>query len=282
MDWTRLAETFEEPMIQTAVSVGLELVIGLSLAFGASRALHRLFARRVSPQQAILIRRITFYGLGTLVVLSALRQLGLDLSLLVGAAGILTVAVGFASQTSASNLISGLFLLAEEPFENGDVIRIGDTTGEVVSIDLLSAKIRTFDNLYVRVPNETLIKSEIVNMTRYPIRRFNVDFQVAYKEDLAQVEELLLATLDARVEILDEPAPVFRIQGFGASGMDLRVCAWTRTEGWYENESDLRMAIKRVLDQAGIEMPFPHVSVYAGSATEALPVRLETPAPAAD
>ena len=269
-------------MVQTAVSVGLELLIGLALSFGASRALYQLFARRVSPQQAILIRRITFYGLGTLVVLSALRQLGLDLSLLVGAAGILTVAVGFASQTSASNLISGLFLLAEEPFEIGDVIRIGDTTGEVVSIDLLSAKIRTFDNLYVRVPNETLIKSEIVNLTRYPIRRFNVDFQVAYKEDLAGVEKVILETLDARVEILDEPAPMFRIQGFGASGMDLRVSAWTRTQGWYESESDLRMAIKQALDEADIEMPFPHVSVYAGSATDALPVRLETPAPAAD
>ncbi len=278
MDWARLSAFFEQPAAQTAASVGLELGMGLALAFGASRALHRLFARRISPQQAILVRRITFYGLATLVLLSALRQLGLDLSLLVGAAGIVTVALGFASQTSASNLISGLFLLAEEPFAIGDVIAIGDLKGEVVSIDLLSAKIRTFDNLYVRVPNETLIKTEIVNMTRYPIRRFAVDFEVAYKEDLARVRELIEATLDARVEVLDEPSPIFRVQGFGASGVSLRVFAWTRIEGWFELESDLRMDIKRALDDAGIEIPFPHVSLYAGSATEPIPVRVEPPA----
>lgn len=282
MDWASLRTWFEQPMVQSGITVGLELLVGLALAFGASRALHRLFSRRISPQQAILVRRVVFYGLASLVVLSALRQLGLDLGLLVGAAGILTVAVGFASQTSASNLISGLFLLAEEPFSIGDVIKIGETRGEVVSIDLLSAKIRTFDNLYVRVPNETLIKSEIVNMTRYPIRRFGVDFEVAYKEDLQRVRGIIEATLDARVEVLDEPAPVFRVQGFGASGMSLRVFAWTRTEGWFELESELRIDIKRALDQAGIEIPFPHVSLYAGSATDAMPVRVETPPTTAD
>ena len=83
------------------------------------------------------------------------------------AAGLLTVALGFAAQTSASNLISGLFLLGERPFVVGDVIRLASgITGEVVGIDLLSVKIRTFDNLLVRVPNETLLKSELTNLTR--------------------------------------------------------------------------------------------------------------------
>jgi hypothetical protein len=92
------------------------------------------------------------------VVAGALHQAGLKLGVLPGAAGILTVAIGFASQTSASNLISGLFVIAERPFVVGDIIRVAETTGEVLSVDLLSVKIRTFDNLYVRIPNEGIIR----------------------------------------------------------------------------------------------------------------------------
>ena len=86
----------------------------------------------------ILLKRAIFYGIMILMSMSALRELGFDLSVILGAAGILSVAIGFASQTSASNLISGLFLMMERPFSIGDVIRVEQTTGEVISIDLLS------------------------------------------------------------------------------------------------------------------------------------------------
>ena len=120
---------------------------------------------------------------------SALRELGFKLSVLLGAAGVLTVAVGFASQTSASNIISGLFLLGERPFSVGDVIRVGSTTGEVLSIDLLSAKLRTFENLFVRIPNETLIKSEVTNLSRLPVRRLDLKIGIAYKEEVGENKE---------------------------------------------------------------------------------------------
>src|SRR5690606_3033117 len=122
--------------------------------------------------------------------------LGFSLSVLLGAAGVLSVALGFASQTSASNLISGLFLIGEQPFQLGDTIKVGNTTGEVLSIDLLSVKLRTFDNLYVRIPNESLIKSEMTNLTRFPIRRFDLLIGVAYKENISQVRQIMQNVAD--------------------------------------------------------------------------------------
>ncbi|MFN9975907.1 MAG: mechanosensitive ion channel family protein, partial [Phycisphaerae bacterium] len=113
----------------------------------------------------------------------ALDSLGFDLKVLLGAAGILTVAVGFAAQTSASNLISGLFLMFERPFVVGNSIVIGDLRGEVVAIDMLSTKIRTFTNMMVRIPNETLVKSNIVNLSYFPIRRVDLEVGVAYSSD---------------------------------------------------------------------------------------------------
>ena len=152
------------------------LVAGIVLARLARLAVSRTLARQLSRQQLMLARRLVFYTILLLFLASALRQLNFDLSVLLGAAGILTVAIGFASQTSASNLISGLFMVFEGAVEVGDVVKVGDITGEVLSVDLLSTKLRTFDNLLVRIPNETMVKTTITNLNRFPIRR--VDLQI--------------------------------------------------------------------------------------------------------
>ncbi len=147
--------------------------VGFVVARAVSAALLRIMGRFLNGQQRMIVSRVVYYLLLGLFLMSALHELGFSLSILMGAAGILSVAVGFASQTSASNLISGLFLIVERPFSVGDVITLGNTTGEVLSIDLLSVKLRTFDNLYVRIPNETVIKSEVTTLTKFPNRRID-------------------------------------------------------------------------------------------------------------
>jgi small-conductance mechanosensitive channel len=149
----------------------LILIIGYLLARVARNGISRLKFANLTPHGMTLIKRAVFYGIMVLTGVSVMKELGFDLSVVLGAAGILSVAIGFASQTSASNLISGLFLMMERPFLIGDVIRVGDTTGEVISIDLLSVKVRTFDNLFVRLPNESMIKTQVTTLTKFPIRR---------------------------------------------------------------------------------------------------------------
>jgi small-conductance mechanosensitive channel len=92
------------------------------------------------------------------------------------------VAIGFASQTSASNLISRLFLMIERPFSIADVIRVGNTTGEFISIDLLSVKLRNVDSFFVRIPNETMIKNEVTRLTKFPVRPADLKVGIAYKD----------------------------------------------------------------------------------------------------
>lgn len=259
----------------------LVLVVGLALARGIAAAVARLFKRRTSQQDAMVLRRVVRYSLGMLVLMACLNVLGLKLSVLLGAAGILTVAIGFASQTSASNLISGLFLIVERPFVVGDVIQIGEKTGEVLSVDMLSVKLRTFDNLYVRVPNETIIKTEVTNLTHYPIRRFDLKIGVAYKEDLGHVEQVLRAVADAHPLCLVDPNPLFIVLGFGNSSIDLQFSVWAQREKWLDMRNALHREVKEAFDREGIEIPFPHLSLYAGSVTAPHPVRIE-PAEAPD
>lgn len=252
----------------------LLVVAGLVLARLSRVATVRTLGDRLNRQQLMLIRRAVSYTILILFLISAMRELGFDFGVLLGAAGIVTLALGFASQTSMSNLISGLFMILERSLEIGDVVRIGSTTGEVLTIDLLSTKLRTFDNLLVRIPNETIVKAEITTLTRFPIRRVDVRIGVAYKEDLKRVQEVILEVVDRNPLCLEEPKPILIAQGFGDSSIDYLLGVWAKRENFLEVRNRLQREIKETFDQEGIEIPFPQRSLHAGSATEPLPVRL--------
>ena len=271
MDWLgNLSWATVLPLARAAVLV----LIGLLLSSLASRLAVRFLRHRLSVHVLQLIRRITFYAILALFVTSALRELGFNLAVLMGAAGVLGVAIGFASQTTASNLISGLFLIGERSFEVGEIIKVGQTTGEVLSIDALSVKLRTMDNLYVRIPNETLIKSEVTTLNRFPIRRFDLTVGVAYKEDLDRVRDVLMNAAEANVHCLDEPAPLFIFTGFGDSSLDIQFSVWARRENFLTLRNTISADIKRAFDEAGIEIPFPHRTIYTGEVTKPMPIQM--------
>lgn len=252
----------------------LLLAAGFVVAKLLAGMARRLAAGRLEMAQEILLRRATYYLVLSLFIVASLHQLGFNLGVLLGAAGVLSVAIGFASQTSASNLVSGLFLIAERPFQIGDVIQVEGTTGEVLAIDLLSVKLRTFDNLYVRIPNETLIKTEVRTLTKLPIRRLDLQLGVAYKENLERVRDLLFEVADRNPICLDEPKPLFIMQKYGDSAIEFQFSAWTLQENFLELRTGLQLQIKTAFDEQGIEIPFPHRSLYAGSMTDPFPVRL--------
>ncbi|WP_442915624.1 mechanosensitive ion channel family protein [Marinobacter sp. C2H3] len=253
------------------------LVMGLILGSIAARSVGRLMAERTSRHHTVMVRRLVFYVVVTVFVVAAMREVGFSLDVLLGAAGILTVAIGFASQTSASNMISGLFLLVEKPFEIGDFIEVDATIGEVVGIDMLSVKLRTPDNLYVRIPNETLIKTQVVNRSRFPIRRLDLVIGIAYAEDIEAVSALLLEVAEREPLCLEEPRPFIQVTGFGPSSVDMQFSCWVARENLLEGRSRLMISAKRALDEAGIEIPYPHTSVYAGSHSEPFRVQLLAP-----
>ena len=272
VDWIQSIPGSEMAIMLTRAVVLLAL--GLLIAALASRLTRRIGAKRFSTHGQQLARRVVYYGVLALFVASALRELGFSLAVLMGAAGVLTVAIGFASQTSASNLISGLFLIGERPFGVGDIIRVGSTTGEVLSIDLLSVKLRTFDNLFVRIPNETLIKSEVTTLSRFPIRRLDLTVGIAYKEDINRARDVLLEVATKNPLCLDEPPPLFIFLGFGESSLDIQFSVWARRENFLNLRNTITAEIKEAFDAAGVEIPFPHRSLYAGEASRPFPVTI--------
>lgn len=258
-------------------------IIAFVLAVVAAKLVRRLVVKRpqVSPR-SVLIGQTTAAALIILGGLVSLRLLGVDLSLLLGAAGILTVAIGFASQTSASNIISGLFLMTERAFKVGDLITVDGTTGYVLSVDFLSVRLRTFDNLMVRIPNETVLKGKVTNITHFPIRRIDLKIRVAYKEDMDKVKALLSDLVDRNPLCFDEPPPFFYFLGYGDSALEFQFSVWTSQAEFWSVRTSLYLDIKKCLDENGIEIPFPHLSLYAGKATAGFPVKMVQEEPETD
>lgn len=234
----------------------------------------RTMKKRFSQQSIMIVRKLLSYTALFIILILILKQLNVKLAAILGAAGIAGIAIGFASQTSLSNIISGVFLISEKAFTVGDIIKVDGISGIILSVDLLSVKIRTFDNQYVRIPNEKLINNEVVNVTKFPIRRLDINLTIAYKEDLSRVRELLLEITEKNPHCLDNPEPLFVIKEFGDHGVELLLGVWFFKTDYLVTKNTMMQEIKEHFDREGIEIPFPHLSLYAGSISDPLKIQM--------
>ncbi len=139
--------------IESLLFFTLILVIGVLIARIVSINVRRALSERLPVNERELLTKLVYYGIVILAFLAALPQLNVDLSGLLVAGGIAGIVIGFASQSVISNLISGLFLMFERPIQIGDNINVSDVTGSVEDIRVLSTVIKTFDGIYIRIPN---------------------------------------------------------------------------------------------------------------------------------
>lgn len=268
-----LISTFwSSPLLQKSTRAAVVLVTGLPLVFAVSSIVARVLRHRLGEQGGNLLARIVRYAGYVMVLVGVLQEFGFNLAAVLGAAGIAGVAIGFASQTSLSNLISGLFIVGERPFEKGDVIEVGTFIGTVEEIGLMALTLRTFDNRSVRIPNETLVKTNVVTVTRYPIRRVDMTVGVGYNEAIDQVMRVLRQVADAHPAVLDEPEVVIVFNGFGESSLNFMIGAWAIKEDVIKVKNELPLRIKEAFDREGIEMPFPHRVMAGGKAVEPIPI----------
>lgn len=248
------------------------LVVGLILIYFIAFMVRKLTPDKFSKQRKMIINRLVLYTGFLLLFFVLIKELKLDLAPFFGAAGVIGLVIGVASQSSIGNIVSGFFLVSEKSFEIGDVIRIGDKAGTVYSIDLLSIKIRTFDGVLLRIPNQTVISTELINVTKFPIRRLDFDVSVAYKEDLGKVKKLLEKVAKENPLCLDEPTPLIVFKTFADSGINVLLGVWFEKANYLEVKNSVFQEIKAIFDTEGIEIPFPHVSLYAGEASKAFSI----------
>ena len=231
--------------------------------FKILKALSKKFLlKKMSIQTQHIIKKAIDYSAFVTIVLTAFHRLGINVSGLLGAAGIAGIAIGFAAQTSVSNVISGLFVITERAFKIGDIIEISGIIGTVQSIDLLSVALKTFDSQYVRVPNETIIKANLINYSHFPLRRIKTELSVPYGIDLRRVETILIDTAKKSRFIVDDPAPSVLWTAFASSGISCALLAWTSVQDYGTARNSIFIDIDERLKAEGIEIPFDQLVVH--------------------
>lgn len=244
----------------------ISTILTVAVILGVFRFLQMAVARTASKKfpeaKVFLARKIVKYAGYSIAAAILLKAVGINITALLGAAGIAGIAIGFAAQTSVSNLISGIFLISEKPFEMGDVIQTGDITGTVLSIDLLSIKIQTFDNRFVRIPNETIIKTNVINLTKFPIRRMDIRFQVSYNADIEKVIDTCAKIAQRNRYALDNPEPLILVDSFDNSGINILFGIWFERSQLVSLKNSIIIDIQRRFAEEHIEIPYPKMDVY--------------------
>ncbi|MBP5519072.1 MAG: mechanosensitive ion channel family protein [Treponema sp.] len=226
-----------------------------------AKAIRRVPESKLPAQRTAIIIRFLKYIFYVVVVLYILGTFGIDLKAIWGAAGIAGVAIGFAAQTSVSNLISGLFVLTEGSIHVGDTIIVGDVTGIVDEVKLLSIRVHTHDNQMVRIPNSTIINSNLTNNSYHNKRRLTLKVGVDYSTDMRTALETLKKAPELCPTVLKDPLPAVWFDGFDNSSINLVVAVWFKPKDFLQTKNDLYIAIKQVLDDASISIPFNQLDV---------------------
>lgn len=221
----------------------------------------KVSAGKIQQQYALLISKIISYIFYALVVMYILSLFGVKLGAIWGAAGIAGIAVGFAAQTSVSNLISGMFVLGEKAMKVGDFIEVGGVSGTVDSVGLLSVKIHTVNNQMVRIPNSSIINSNFQNNSYFEIRRFSFELDIDYSTDMNAALDALSSVPALCPSVLKDPAPAVWYNGFGDSGINIVLAVWFNSSDLVKMKNEVYIAIKKVFDERKINIPFNRLDV---------------------
>jgi len=243
-------------IIIVAVSVIIAKIVRLNV--------RRALKEKVPKTTLVTIEKIVYYTIIIFGFIIAIPYIGFSLSGLLVAGGIAGIVIGLATQTVISNLISGLFLMAEKPIQIGDGVSIGDIGGVVKDIRVLSTTIRTWDGIYVRIPNEKVFTSSIYNYNAHAARRFEYKIGIAYKSDADKAIEVIKKLLEEHPFILKEPAPQIFVEELADSSVNLTVKIWAPSSEWYGVKTEMLWKIKVALEKAGIEIPFPQLVIWKG------------------
>ena len=251
------------------------LAVGLLIALVIRNSMRRSLSPRLPAHVYKPLENIVFYSIVFVAAVTALRPFGLNLGSLIVAGGLASIVIGLAAQNTLGDIISGVFLLIEQPLRVGDPVQIGDVTGEVVDVRVISTLIRTWDGHLVRIPNKIVFDSVIINFSRTRARRIDFILGIHYESDVQVAIEAVRSLIDESPYCLLNPPPEIFVDSYGSSAINLRIRCWTPTRLWYPAKMHIQTEIKRVLEEHGIKIPYPQLDLHLRSAHTDLRVRLE-------
>ncbi len=268
--------TAEDGGIALAISTAVILASLFGLLFVARiiRRMVRKYIVRVPNLSKLL--QVFLVGLIYWIVLAfglmiVLSGLGVDISPVFALVGGASFILAFAFQDTLGNLASGLMIMVNRPFDEGDYVDIGGVAGTVKSVSIVATTVTTPDNQVIVIPNKNVWGNVITNVTTSKTRRVDLTFGIGYDDDIETAQRVLEEVVSAHPLVLKDPAPVIRVGTLGASSVDFIVRPWTKTVDYWTVHWDLTRQVKEAFDAAGVSIPYPqqdlHIKDLAAIAT---------------
>lgn len=239
-------------------------LISLALAKGLTLYFRKSLKDKINKQHLEVLTKVIFYGVITIAIIWIMPTIGVELSGLLVAGGILGLALGFASQSIVANLISGIFLMIERPIKIGDLVEIDEHIGYVEDIRIISTAIRTFEGLSVRIPNEIVFTSSLINYWNNPVRRINYEIGIRYSDDAQKAIRIINEIIDREPLALKEPAPITFVDGLGDNSVDIVVRFWAPQSEYFFLKREILWKLKMAIEEEGIQIPFPQRVLWYG------------------
>jgi small-conductance mechanosensitive channel len=250
-------------------AIAVILVLAVIIAKICTTFLKKKLSDRMEKADLNVLISIVWWAIILIGIFFASPHFKIDLSGLLVAGGIVAVIIGFASQSVVSNFVSGIFLIIERPMKIGDNINIEDITGNVEHIQILSTIVRTFEGIYVRVPNEKVFTSNIKNYVSNVARRFDYKIGISYRDDADRAIMIIRDVIEQEPFALKNPEPLVFVDKLGDSSVELLIRIWAPSKEWYDLKMSLLTKIKTTLEAGGIEIPYPQQVVWVQQAPSA-------------
>ncbi|MGB9770823.1 MAG: mechanosensitive ion channel family protein [Candidatus Kapaibacteriota bacterium] len=226
-----------------------------------SKRIRFILRDKVSFQTLSVLNRFIIWIFIILYIFVILSYFGINLTGLLALGGFASIIIGFATQKVVGNSIAGLFLIFERPIKLGQSVRIADVSGFVEEIRFLSTIIRSFEGEFIRIPNEQVFTSIIINLTENVARRVDYIIGIHYSNDFSKAREIILNFLNYQKFVLSAPAPEVFVEKFSSSSVDIHIRFWAPTEKWYETKNNLLPIIRTELENNGINIPYPQMEI---------------------
>ncbi|ANU06552.1 mechanosensitive ion channel domain-containing protein [Paraurantiacibacter namhicola] len=268
--WTKFIAML--PLIGAAIGVAVLISLVGYLLAGLTGLWRRITPNSFLAELAASAIRFIFV-LGGLIIALNMIGAGALLGAVLGGAGVIGIALGFAMRDTVENYVASLMLSLRQPFRANDHVVIDDKEGRVIRLTSRATILMTLDGNHLRIPNSSVFKAVLLNYTRNPQRRFEFDVGIDADDSADAGRQTGVKALAALPFVLDDPAPEARTVDVGDSSIVLKFLGWVdqREADWHQARSKAVAAVKVALEDAGFGLPEPIYRLRFDPRTDPLP-----------
>lgn len=245
------------------------LIIAVILIFAGfflSRIVSKLLvkamkAKNVDPSVYNFIKRTVSVLIKGAFILSALSMF-FNIGSLVAAVGAAGVAASLGLQDSVAQFASGIQILLNHPFKNGDFVEVNGIRGNVADIRFMNTVITTVDNKRIIVPNSHITTNHIINYSAENIRRIDLIYSIGYGDDMAKAKNVILNVAECNELIIKDPAPQVFVDSHESSGINLVAKVWCKGTDYWDVYYQMQETVKLAFDENGISIPYNQLDVH--------------------